>query len=142
MTENAESAAALIDWAAVRHDYENRIGTLEEVAARHGVTRSAISWRVKRQCWRSRNTAPGASGPALKARLLRLIERQLFHLEQETERMSDKDIAVMGRLAATLEKLMSGETKIRNAPAPKPPGSEMRDLRDRLMARIERLSRS
>lgn len=142
MTENSEAPAPTSDWVAIRHDYENRIGTLDELAARHGVTRSAISWRVKRQCWRSRNTATGASGPALKVRLLRLIERQLFHLEEETGRMSDKDIAVMGRLAATLEKLMSDETKVRSAPPPKQPGNEMRDLRDKLMARIERLSRS
>ena len=140
--DNSEAEAAGPDWAAVRHDYEHRIGTLDEVAARHGVTRAAISWRVKRQCWRSRNTAIGASGPALKARLLRLIERQLFHLEEETGRMNDKDIAVMGRLAATLEKLMSDETKVRSTPSPRQPGSDMRDLRDRLMARIERLSRS
>jgi hypothetical protein len=142
MTEVSGAAAPARDWAAIRDEYENRVGTLDQLAARHGVTRSAISWRARRDCWRGRNTATGSSGPALKARLLRLIERQLFHLEKETGRMNDKDIAAMGRLAATLEKLMTGETKVRSKAAPKQPPQEMRDLRDKLMARIERLSRS
>lgn len=141
MTEVSGEAAPARDWAAIRDEYENRIGTLDQLAARHGVTRSAISWRVKRECWRGRNTATGSSAPALKARLLRLIERQLFHLEKETGRMNDRDVAAMGRLAATLEKLMTGETEVRRK-SPKQPPKEMRDLRDKLMARIERLSRS
>ncbi|HEV7276133.1 MAG TPA: hypothetical protein VGN80_07595 [Devosiaceae bacterium] len=141
MSEVSGEAAGTGDWAVIRVEYENRIGTLEELATRHGVTRAAICWRARRDCWRGRNRAVGSSEPALKVRLLRLIERQLFHLEQETGKMSEKDIAVMGRLAATLEKVMAGETKIRSKAPPRQPPREMRDLRDKLMARIERLSR-
>lgn len=130
-----------IDWAVAQADYESGAGTLDAVAKKHGISRGRLLWRARTHLWRPRNKRKGAGGPSLLARMFRLLERQIFQLENETSPMGEKEAAVLGRVAATLEKLMEIE---RSSVPPKPAkrhSKDLEELRKKVAARFEELTK-
>jgi hypothetical protein len=130
-----------VDWNAVRLDYESREGTLDQVAARHGITRSQLSWKARSEIWRMRNTAAGSSGGALLKRLYRLLERQIHDLEKMRGPMSEKEAATLGRVAATLEKLMEIDRRKDVKTEPRRESKDLKYLRDKVKRRLAELGR-
>ncbi|HTJ57004.1 MAG TPA: hypothetical protein VL418_05500 [Devosiaceae bacterium] len=129
------------DWEAVRADYEGEGGTLDAICARHGISRSALSWRAKHHLWSQRNRTGNVDRPQIIKRMFRLLEMQLIQLEKDMTQTGDKEVAVLGKLASTLEKLI----EIDNAAAEKPKptrSKEIHDLRNKLAQRIEQLKRA
>jgi hypothetical protein len=128
-------------WAPIQADYETGSETLDAVVEKYDITKGALMWRAKTHVWRRRNKRMGASGPSLLARLFRLLERQVFQLESETSPMSDKEAAMLGRVAATLEKLMQIENASASPKAPKPHSKDLEELRKKVARRFEELAR-
>lgn len=134
-----------VDWAAVRADYESGEGTVAGISARHGITPSALNWRVRRQLWTPRYRGKGLSRPQIIDRMFRLLERQIIQLEQDMKETGEKEVAVLGKLATTLEKLI----EIDKAESAKMSGSskspaqhkDMEELRNKLAQRLAQLRR-
>lgn len=130
------------DWAAVRTEYEGRVGTLEDLARRWGVTKSAISYRAKKGLWRMRNKAVAASGPTLVARIFRLIERQIFQMEAMVTPMGESEAVILGRVATTIERLMEIDDKERTKrPARRAESKDLQEVRKKIAARLDQLNR-
>src|SRR5690606_36077734 len=110
-TGDGEGVGADAVWMAIREAYEGPDETIAEICRRFEVTPSALYWQVHRGCWRMRNLGRSADTGPMTARMLKLVERQLHHLEQEKGPMSDKAIATMGMLAATLETVLQVQGK-------------------------------
>jgi len=128
----------LVDWQAVRTDYEDGNGSLEEICRRYSITRSGIAWRVRQQLWSPRRSQPEAQRPLIIKRMFRLLERQIKQLEENMTETGEKEVAVLGKLASTLEKLIDID---KAASPPKPPAQrkDMQGLRNKLAQRIAQL---
>ena len=133
-------APAELDWALAQVDYESAAETLDAVAAKYGISKSALLWRAKTRCWRPRNKRKAAGGPSLLARMFRLLERQIFQLESETSPMGEKEAAVLGRVAATLERLMQIERTAVPPKVVKRTSKDLEELRKKVAARFEELT--
>lgn len=138
MLENEKSSP---DWAAIRAEYERGEDAVLAIAARHGVTYSAISWRVKRDLWAPRNRTGNVDRPMIIKRMFVLLERQVIQLGENMSQTGEKEVAVLGKLASTLEKLIEIDAAAATRPKPAQ-GRKMRDLRDQLAQRIEQLKRA
>jgi hypothetical protein len=71
-------------------------------------------------------------------RLFRLLDRHISQLESKGTEMSEKEAAALGRVAATLEKLIQIErTSATNKP--KAPSKDLQFLRKKIAERIDEL---
>ncbi len=142
LTEMQEDRTAEADWDTIRLESESGEGTVVSICKRHSVSKSSLAFRAKRDLWRMRNKQMGSSGPALLARLYRLLERQIFEMEKTRDLMGDKEAATLGRVAATLEKLMEIERREgQGKPRPKRQSKDLEYLRNKVAKRLEELNR-
>jgi len=128
----------LVDWQAVRTDYEDGNDSLEEICRRYSITRSGIAWRVRQQLWSPRRSQPEAQRPLIIKRMFRLLERQIKQLEENMTETGEKEVAVLGKLASTLEKLIDID-KAESPPKPPAQRKDMQELRNKLAQRIAQL---
>ena len=129
------------DWDAVRADYEGDGRTLDDICARHGISRSALSWRAKHHLWLQRNRTGNVDRPQIIKRMFRLLEMQVIQLEKTMTQTGEKEVAVLGKLASTLEKLIEIDNAAAEAPK-RTRTKEIHDLRNKLAQRIEQLMRA
>ncbi|HVW94190.1 MAG TPA: hypothetical protein VHB74_16485 [Devosia sp.] len=143
--DEIEPPQAAVDWDAVRADYESDEGTLDGICLKHGITRSALSYRVRNKLWTPRYRGKGLSRPQIIDRMFRLLERQIIQLEQDMKETGEKEVAVLGKLATTLEKLIEidkAESGKQPGPAKSPAQhKEMEELRNKLAQRLAQLRR-
>jgi hypothetical protein len=149
-------AAGPTDLEAVRADYEGNLLTLDEVAERHGISKTTIDNRRRSEGWLSRKLKKQVSRGDIISRMFRILERQIIQLEQSMKaanqpqgeqpvahkEVSEKEVAVLGKLVGTLEKLITIETAAVDRPKPVAKGRDMHTLRDQLAERIEQLKRA
>lgn len=142
------SLPAEADWAPIRRDYEEGALTQAELVAKYRISHSALNWRIKRDLWRPRYRSRIVDRPLIIARMFRLLERQVRDLENEMDEMStasrrsgDKEVALLGKLAGNLEKLMQLDARMAEGKAPRRNSKQIEDLRSKLIERIEQLKR-
>lgn len=133
-----------VDWTPILADQAaNPHTSLTQVAARNGVTTKALSAQVKKLA-----DTPVNRGQII-SRLFRLVEWQVVDLQREmnvmmTEdrRSGEKEVVLLGKIAANLEKLMAldGTGPTTNTRA-KSRSKDIVDLRTKLIERIEHLKR-
>ena len=129
------------DWAAIRAEYEAGERTVKEIGARHGRSAAAIHAKARRDLWKPRNRTRGVDRPMIIKRMFVLLERQVIQLGEDMTHTGEKEAAVLGKLASTLEKLIEIDNAAVGKPKPAQ-GRKMRDLRDQLAQRIEQLKRA
>jgi hypothetical protein len=135
---NEELEKPAIDWDAVRRDYEGRRGTTAEIARRYGTATKTLSTRATVGGWVRRNIRHSVDRSGIIARMFRVLERQIIQLEKDMTQTGEKEVAVLGKLASTLEKLIDIDT----AAKPQQPTAEvedMKELRNKLAQRIAQL---
>jgi len=134
-------ATAPTDWQAVRAEYEANDISVVALAAKHSISATTIQRHAKDGGWIMRNVVRRVDRGAIIARMFRVLERQIIHLETQTQ-MTDtgeKEVAVLGKLATTLEKLIDIDTAAeRSRPAQ---SKDMKALRNELAERIAQLKR-
>lgn len=129
-----------IDWDQIRIAYEETPEKLDDMAKRFGVARSSICLRMRTDGWMRRKRLVVVDARMLIRRMYRLIERVLVRMEKAEEPMTEKDAAVLNRMAATLERLMEIEAR-----TPQPPTrgaketAEMQQIRKTIARRLEQL---
>ena len=135
-------------WLRVRADRE--LGELNqiELAAKHGVTLSALKYRIVRDLWPRRNRSKVVDRPMIITRMFRVLERQVADLEMEMAQMSrdarrsgEKEVALLGKLAGNLDKLMDLDSRAGEGRRTRQRTKEMHDIRTKLIERIEQLKR-
>jgi len=130
------------DWALIRAEYESGEGTVQALLERHGILAPTLYTRLGREGWTLRKSLRATGRPALIARLAKLLERQITHLEKNMKGNDDKEVALLGNMAKTLEKLIDLDRKQEADTGAEPRDAEMSDIRHKLVARIERLKQS
>ena len=136
-------AAGSTDWVAARADYESNNGTLDEVCARHNTTRSRLARRKTQESWAPRRIGVQAGRQQIINRMFRLLEKQVRTQEvKEVKEVGEKEVAVLGKLASTLEKLIDIDNAEPKVAGPRVKSEEMKELRHKLAQRIARLKRA
>lgn len=137
-------------WRRVQVAYEAGEMSVIDVATAFGVSRSALQWRAKRDLWKRRNRAQaGRDRATIIKRLFRVLEMQVMHLEMEMDEMNktetrsgEREIELLGKLAANLDKLTKLETA--TARPEKDDGytdQEVAEMRNKLAKRLDQLKR-
>ncbi len=127
------------DWAAIRADYEADILTVTEITDKYHVSGPTLYDHAERENWTLRHPARLMGRKVLVKRLMAMLERQVAHLEARMTGSDDNEVALLGHLARTLEKLVALDNK---EETPKPDDKRRRDidlLRQKLADRIEQL---
>jgi len=143
--DSAENVRPAVDWEAVRADYEGGLerGSTVEIAARHGITPKTLQNHVAAGGWRRRAQRHSVDRGAIITRMFGLLERQIIQLEQHMKETGEKEVAVLGKLATTLEKLIEidkAETGSKAAQTPMEQ-KEIEDLRNKIAVRLAQLRR-
>jgi hypothetical protein len=135
------------DWLAIRVDYDAGL-PYAEIQAKHGVTYSALSWRIKSELWPTRRRRRVIDRPMIITRMFRVLERQVADLEMEMSDMArngrrsgDKEVALLGKLAGNLGKLMDYDTQAGEGRRTKARTRQMTEVHHKLIERIEQLKR-
>jgi hypothetical protein len=126
------------DWAAIRAEYERGERTLKDIGAQYGRSVSAIHDRAKRDLWTPRNRTGTVDRAFIIKRMFVLLERQVIQLGDDMKQTGEKEVAVLGKLASTLEKLIEIDDTATGRAKPAQ-NRKMRSLRDQLAQRIEQL---
>jgi hypothetical protein len=121
--DGGDEPAAEPDWAKLRHDYENGVGSVAGIAAAAGISLQKLTVIARRQGWtlrqpaRARREATGATLARLKGLLQRRLadfDARLTELGTEADAAtSERDIRAMNTLVRTLEKVLELERKDR-----------------------------
>lgn len=133
-----------IDWAPILADHESgRFRTQKELAGHYGVSTKALSNRIT-----ASRVEPVSDRADIIDRLVRLVDlqvadfqREMHAMRTENRRSGEKEVVLLGKIAANLEKLMAmeaGSIRPRNG---KQRTKDIVDLRSKLIERIEHLKR-
>ncbi|MHB1104224.1 MAG: hypothetical protein ACYC0C_15925 [Devosia sp.] len=138
MRRYAMAVAPDIDWDAARLDYESDALTTIGICRKYGIGHDVLAVHARRAKWHGEHRSGGMDRSILIRQLFGVLEKQIKHLEGvDMTTTGEKEVAVLGKLAATLEKLIEIDGKATT----KKPGAaqtkEMQDLRDKLVKRIE-----
>ncbi|GHA29394.1 hypothetical protein GCM10007989_26220 [Devosia pacifica] len=139
-----EDVAAEHDWAAIKADYlEGRVPS-KVLFERYGITEAQLRYRRERECWPLRPR--GYRPDTMVRRLFVLFDQQVQNLEDHMQRekltgSDDKQVALLGTMAKTLEKLLDLETR-QKPQASAATKAEIKDLRDKLAKRLEQLRKA
>jgi hypothetical protein len=130
------------DWDLVRVDYEALGITRAAICRKHGITRAELAAKAKLSRWSAARTND-TDRAILIGMMLGVLEAQIGQLEAAAEMTAtgDKEVAVLGKLATTLEKLIEIEDKGQGNAAPRRATADMKALRNKLARRIDQLKR-
>lgn len=124
----------------LRTVYEANEETVLTICERHRISKTRLRKLVIAHGWRPRS--PRRIDPRdIIGRLFRLLDAQITEMEQNMTKASAGEAAVLGRLVATLDKLI-GMKNAETAARPKARRTkEISDIKAKLIERIEQLKR-
>lgn len=141
MVDKLGSKRSAAAWRAIRSDYESATLTLNTICQNHALSLRELLARAKTSGWR-RDGADAIDRRILINKLLGLLERQIEQLDVSTVTpTSDKDVAVLNKLAASLEKLIAMEKAETSGTRADEETDEVRDIRIKLAKRIDALTK-
>ena len=140
-SEAAQPPVRRVNWDLVRIDAEGRGITRAAICRKHGITRAELAAKARTSKW---NFSGGndTDRAILIGMMLGVLEAQIGQLEtSDMTTTGEKEVAVLGKLATTLEKLIDIEDKGRPPTEPAGHGEDMKALRNKLARRIDQLKR-
>lgn len=128
-------------WATIRARYIAGEVTLNDLAARYGVTVEAILERALRCKWEGGPRADELDRRILIRRLTWALEQRVTALIDSEREATDKDAVLLANLTRTLEKLIELDKQEGGSHEPEQESAEMRDIRLKLEKRIDALTK-
>ncbi len=140
------------DWSAIEAEYRLGELTIANICKNHGISVSALMQARNRHGWPPRNRKTYKdTGPAgrrrLISRMFAVLDKQIERMENTmVEDVDDKEIALLGQLVRTLEKLVELDARQtdmagQKVTKPEPESREMLALRKKLSQRIGQLEK-
>jgi len=126
---------------AVRIDYEDDSIAVDDVCQKHGVGLTRLYAMRDRWNWKGRRKARAANRTVLIGRMFGLLDSQITLLEENMKSTGDKEVAVLGNLARTLEKLIDIQDAEKPKRSTKAHSRDMQDIRRQLEKRIDDLTK-
>ncbi len=134
-----EQTASAPDWDAVGVDYRAGV-KLNDIYERHHITKGQFDAHRERAGWPKRNKA-AVNRERLAGRILWLVNHQIKAMEKLVNDGGQADVAVLTRLVGALGRLLRFEAGSGKGTKPERETAELKDIRDRLVRRIEELKR-
>lgn len=131
----------LYDWEAIRAEYEDRKVTVTDLMVRHKISRTRLYGEAARRGWKLRRPGAVASRRTLIYRMRRMLELQIAHMEMHMTGFDEKEVALLGNMARTLEKLVELDEKGQTKKSENKRSKEMTQLRKKLADRIDHLKK-
>jgi hypothetical protein len=135
MTIELDKLPAL-DLVAMKADYENSRIRIPQLAAKYGMTRWTMYVIARQQGWRPRRPQR-VDKHDLTQRLMRMLEREVEQLESAMKDQDTDQSAVLGKLAATLDRLIALDKATARTPAKRAESKVMQELRRKVAERLE-----
>ncbi len=126
-------------WDAVEIDYRGG-SKLADLFERHGLTKGEFDHHRRTANWPVRNKAP-INRDRLVGRIYWLINHHLRAMEKEVDEGRLADLRLLNQLVGSLGKLLRFETGSASAGTDKERTRDLRDMREKLVRRIEELKR-
>lgn len=129
----------LYDWDAIKAAYEDRTITVVDLLVRHKISGTLLYGEAARRGWKLRRPNRIASRRSLLFRMRRMLELQIAHMEMNMTGFDEKEVALLGNMARTLEKLTELDLKSQPKKPDQKRSREMIELRKKLADRIDYL---
>lgn len=97
-----------IDLERLKQDYEGRGKSLAQLCDEYGISAWSLRMLVREQRWRPRRPAT-VDRASLIGRLFYLLERKIDYLERDMDETNAAESAELGRMVASLDKLIAIE---------------------------------
>lgn len=130
-----------VPWEAVRLDYESGHMTRNGIAHRYRLRRGQLEGRARANKWLRPDGAENIDRRILIARVQGLLERQMDILEAEMDKGTRAESKVLSDLVRDLDKLIAIERAEARHDAPVRDRGEISDLRRKLEARIDAITK-
>ncbi|MCF6302108.1 MAG: hypothetical protein L3J13_02715 [Devosiaceae bacterium] len=133
------------DWGTIRDEYIAQKSRVADICLQHGISQSALMQRRLGENWPGRNKPRIPGRKQLVSRMFAVLEKQIARMEiAAMDGTDDKEIALLGQLVRSLEKLVELDTKQQTDLAkkdtqPTKPSRAMRALRQKVAKRITQL---
>lgn len=124
------------DWVAIRRDYDAGGDTITDICERHGITRSTLQYRQRREHWPLRGSRHGTRQGTRIERLFAVLDKQLSKLADA--RLGDKEAQQLSELIKNFDKMTTMAESKDEAP---PHQRDIKDIRDKLAKRIDQFKR-
>lgn len=127
-------------WDDVKFDYESSELHIQQVLAKHDLTRGELNYARLRFDWKRRRV-PQVNRKQIIKRLFDLMDRMLKELEGQMTTIGEKEVTILGRLVHSMGKLIDIEAATNTKATPRQT-KDMHDIRRKLVERIEDLKRN
>jgi hypothetical protein len=132
----------LYDWDAIKAGYEDRTVRVVDLLVRHKISGTLLYGEAARRGWKLRRPSRVASRRSLIVRMRRMLELQIAHMEMNMTGFDEKEVALLGNMARTLEKLVELDSKSQTKKPDRKRSREMIALRKKLADRIDQLRKA
>jgi hypothetical protein len=130
-------------FADVRADFESDTLTDHAICEKHGLPHDRLWMLARSNNWKTGHRGNGLDRTILIRMLLGVLERQIGKVEKaDMTELNEKETTVLGKLVSTLENLIEIEGRNNPAGSQQEETREMRELRNKLAKRIDRLKRA
>lgn len=127
-------------WILIRADTEPGEMTLNAVADKYRITPAMIRKRARANKWASPGPPASVERRLIIEQLYGVLERQIRHLRTvEMTPTGEKEVAVLHKLAMTLDKLAALDERNGGGKRTPPETKDIQDLRRKIAERIEEL---
>ena len=131
-----------IDWQAVRQDYESSKMSVAAVARKYRISTTRLYAYLSNNGWAYRQMGDHSGRRGLIFRMRRMLERQITFMETNMTGSDEKEVALLGNMVRTLEKLIELDGKQSKTEPNKKQSREMAALRKKLADRIDQLKKA
>jgi len=129
------------DWEAIKTDYADSDLSVALICKKYKISFYILSNARRRFGWPARYRQRTTQRQKLIGRMFNVLENQIRQIESKQMNLSgDKEVALLGNLARTLEKLIELDAKQLSATKPEiGENKDMKMLREKLALRISQL---
>lgn len=127
-------------WAPIRVDFEGRGMTRNGICEKYGISMDLLLGHANASKWQ-RDQPELLDRRILINQLLALLERQIKQVNEAMTSTGEKEVAVLTKLAASLEKLIAMDKAEAGHKGEETETREMRDIRIKLAKRIDALTK-
>ena len=128
------------DWEAVKTDYFGG-EKMTDIYLRHRITKGLFDAQRQRAGWPLRNKGK-VNREKLVGRIFWLINNQIAAMEKDMDAGKQADVAVLNQLVGSLGRLIRFETGSVRTDKRRGRTTDLQDIREKLVRRIEELKRN
>jgi len=129
-----------VSWEVVRLQVKAGEMTRQRICAEHGITMQRLARRIRENKWDVDEDATEQDRRIIIGEMFLAAERQVLHLlEVEMSETGEREGVLLGRLATTLDRLISLDIRVTGKKPTPRQSKEMTELRTKIAKRLDEL---